>query len=396
MRLPRGIRRKPPRPGYYGTYRGPDGKRHEVALGANLKAAKERLNKLRYDADRIRSGLGDDVSQEYPLSRLIPEYIEHVRTRGKPGSRHYAEVRRSLEGFVAEFPGLSMVRHVTSGRVVEYQTALLRKGLAPGTINNRCEQVVSCVQWAEKVGRVARCTARHVRRLSQKGTGRRRERRVISSDELARLIAAAESIDGRYKTQPRSPLIRVVAGTGLRIGEALALRWCDVIATEAGESVRVTSQTSKTAKTRDVPLSRGVSERLKALRLESGLYLGRLPADADSIFLSQRGTPLGYMCAGRWFGIVMGIAGVEPVTPSGVCDWHALRHTWVTDMLRSGADISTVSSLAGHASIKMTMSVYAHMELVDSRPAVEAMQRMRSEDAGRSADRARTRGGERS
>ena len=47
-------------------------------------------------------------------------------------------------------------------------------------------------------------------------------------------------------------------------------------------------------------------------------------------------------------------AGIEPV------GWHALRHTYVTELARRGAPLHTVQRLAGHTNIQTTMR-YAHV-----------------------------------
>lgn len=49
-----------------------------------------------------------------------------------------------------------------------------------------------------------------------------------------------------------------------------------------------------------------------------------------------------------------------PVSP------HILRHTYITNLLLSGADLKTVQYLAGHANIKVTLDIYTH--LVDRSP----------------------------
>ena len=41
--------------------------------------------------------------------------------------------------------------------------------------------------------------------------------------------------------------------------------------------------------------------------------------------------------------------------------FHALRHSAVSLMLASGADIAKVSKLMGHASIAITADVYSHL-----------------------------------
>lgn len=44
-----------------------------------------------------------------------------------------------------------------------------------------------------------------------------------------------------------------------------------------------------------------------------------------------------------------------PVTP------HLLRHTFISNLIVSGANIKTVQYLAGHATVQMTLNIYAHL-----------------------------------
>jgi len=39
--------------------------------------------------------------------------------------------------------------------------------------------------------------------------------------------------------------------------------------------------------------------------------------------------------------------------------YHSLRHTFITDEIRSGTDVKTVSEMAGHSTITTTMDIYA-------------------------------------
>ena len=134
-------------------------------------------------------------------------------------------------------------------------------------------------------------------------------------------------------------MLNLLLYTGLRVGEAAALRLDDVVLN--GKAAKVIVRSGKGLKYREVPLHKEARQALAA-------YLKVRPADqGDHLFLGQRG-PLG----GR--GIQMQLtalgqaAGVE-VTP------HMLRHTFATRLLReAGADLVTVASLMGHASIATT------------------------------------------
>jgi integrase/recombinase XerD len=72
----------------------------------------------------------------------------------------------------------------------------------------------------------------------------------------------------------------------------------------------------------------------------------------------------------------------EPITRSGVLQLvrllaqragirrrvhpHVLRHSWVTEMLRRGVNPKMVADVAGHSSLRMLESVYAHLSASDA------------------------------
>lgn len=51
---------------------------------------------------------------------------------------------------------------------------------------------------------------------------------------------------------------------------------------------------------------------------------------------------------------------------------HILRHTYITELFASGADIKTVQYLAGHSSVQITLNIYTH--LMANRPEDTAAQ----------------------
>ena len=54
----------------------------------------------------------------------------------------------------------------------------------------------------------------------------------------------------------------------------------------------------------------------------------------------------------------------------GVADFHALRHTFITNLARSGVHPKTAQALARHSTITLTMDRYSHSLLEDHAAAV--------------------------
>jgi integrase len=55
------------------------------------------------------------------------------------------------------------------------------------------------------------------------------------------------------------------------------------------------------------------------------------------------------------------------------CTLHALRHTHITCLLRSGVPVHVVSARAGHSSATVTLNVYAHLLSGDQEAAAATM-----------------------
>ena len=91
------------------------------------------------------------------------------------------------------------------------------------------------------------------------------------------------------------------------------------------------------------------------------------PSDQeDHLFLGQRG-PLGVRAIQMQLAVLGKAAGVE-VTP------HVLRHTFATRLLREAcADLVTVASLIGHASIATTQ-IYTQPGEADRIKAAEKLE----------------------
>lgn len=60
-------------------------------------------------------------------------------------------------------------------------------------------------------------------------------------------------------------------------------------------------------------------------------------------------------------------AELPPITP------HICRHTYCTNMAKSGIAVKTLQYLMGHADIATTLNVYTHLKLEDAKDELEKM-----------------------
>ena len=167
----------------------------------------------------------------------------------------------------------------------------------------------------------------------------RRERKlpeVLSRDEVQRIIQCVGNL--KHRT-----LLIVIYGSGLRIGEALRLRWPDISRDERLIYIR----NAKGSKDRRVPLP---EKTIQALETYYPAYRTR-----EYIFKGQNGGQYSDRSVQQVFKRAVKKAGIKRHVTL-----HTLRHSFATHLLESGADIRYIQEILGHNSPKTTM-LYTHV-----------------------------------
>lgn len=153
-------------------------------------------------------------------------------------------------------------------------------------------------------------------------------------------------------------LLRVLAATGLRISEAVALRWRDVQLDGSTPHVkvrralvrgRIGPPKSRRGR-REVPISHSL-----VIALRQHHEVTEWPRPDDVVFCSEVGTPLRPENLRRRLLPAAEEAGVPWL------GFHAFRHFFASALIADGRNVVQVSRLLGHHSPSFTLSVYAHL-----------------------------------
>ncbi len=161
--------------------------------------------------------------------------------------------------------------------------------------------------------------------------------------------------------------LEVVAATGCRRGEVLALRWSDVKDGRAmvGRSLTQTRDVlkfkgTKSDEMRAVTLPTSAIAALNAHRKVQDVfrrqYGPEYRADLDLIFSNPDGTPL----KPDSISAAVSLLFRRLKLPKGAC-LHSLRHTHTSHLLASGVPLPAVSARLGHGSIRTIQKIYSHM-----------------------------------
>jgi len=199
-----------------------------------------------------------------------------------------------------------------------------------------------------------------VRRLRE-NNARTRE---LTPEEETKLLEALEPAKIRSRSDYR-PLVRLLIESGLRVGEAVTLRWSDV----DWPAELLTLRETKAGKVQHAHLN--------------GAALGILrdigPGDGDSYIFSRRdGKP--------WRPSVVTHAFQRAAVAAGVkdCRLHDCRHTFASRLVRRGVGIFQVSRLLRHASVAMSER-YSHLTESDLRTAINSRASDTPTDTGKKA-----------
>jgi integrase len=200
----------------------------------------------------------------------------------------------------------------------------------------------------------------------------RKEARYLTAGETQAVLAAAAD-------SPHHLILTLIAATGLRRGEALALTWENLDLSAGLVHVRRTVghvdgklifSTPKTKRSRrSVPITAPVIALLRARKKEQAaerLRAGSQWEDNGLVFTTELGAtvdPRGVLRSIKLAAEASGVPGVR---------LHTLRHSAAVGWLEAGVHIRAVADLLGHSSIAVTGDIYGHTSEETARNAIEA------------------------
>ncbi|NLN24721.1 MAG: site-specific integrase, partial [Bacteroidetes bacterium] len=206
------------------------------------------------------------------------------------------------------------------------------------------------------------------------------EVQILDEKQIAIMLNAA-------KKTPYYTLLFVAVRTGMRRGELLGLRWQDIDFLNKKISVRQTLGSSKTKgyffkppkskkSRRIIDIDKDVIKILKthkAEQIENKLFFGEGYEKRDEdglVFCQKNGKPLHPDTPSKWFPKFL----VRNKLPR--LNFHCLRHTHASLLVKAGVDIKLISERLGHSGIQITYDTYSHLYPDKQQEAVQILQKM--------------------
>jgi len=293
------------------------------------------------------------------IPQALQDFLEYLQLERNASPRTCANYKFYLNRF-ADFADIKVPQDITADKVKKFRLWLNEhrspkgEGLKKTTQNYHLIALRSFLKYLSR---------NDIKTLApEKITLAKQEERqvsVLEEDELERFLEGpiAEGANDIVSVRDKA-ILETLFSTGLRVSELAALRRDELNLKKDEHAVR-----GKGKKLRLVFFSptarRWIAEYLKLrhdadpalfVRHDRASHVGK--DDERDQKEAEALTPRSIQRIVQFYARLAGIT--KRITP------HTLRHTYATDLLANGADIRSVQSLLGHASITTTQ-IYTHI-----------------------------------
>lgn len=285
------------------------------------------------------------------IERLVDDYLANCRARGLSPRTLANSYGYPLREVFLPFCARQEVIEPSelSSRLLDRLSAELmdtggkRGPLSKHSIRTYMTAVNQFLRWLERSGGGTEARAQ-LPRLPKKLV------EVLSRAEVQALEDAAT-------TERDKLIVRVLANTGMRVGELVLVELDDIVEVEGKHCLMVTGKGSQD---RLVPIPE------EAVRLRRFITRIRPASDSRRLFLSLRRSraglyePLTTSGVEQLLKVLAATAGIQKrVYP------HLLRHSLATHWIARGGNPVALANLLGHANLVMIHQVYSHLAAGD-------------------------------
>jgi integrase len=346
------------------------GKRNRRVLYAKTKAA---LKRKIADISAVGGGVVRPRRQKEPgtvgafLERWLNETIKPNRARAT-----FALYEGIIAKHVTPIIGNAPIATFGPDEVAELYKRLREAGTGASVMNS-----ASRILHAAFEARHKRNGASNPFDRIERPRHHAKEVRPFTASEAARFLDVA-------RESPIEPLFALCLTAGLRIGEALAIRWSDIdldartvtierALTDVSGYIEI-GRTKTTRSRRVVPLSGIAIDALKRRR-ELWAFEGH---GSDLVITGPSGKALRpSFVRTRYLQPILSKAKLKGTI-------HGLRHAFSTLLAEAGTPLKTISTTMGHAKSSITLDTYQHTDPTAQRAAIDRLEMLLAKSDGHS------------
>jgi integrase len=344
-------------------------KRKAKCIGDSLKTAKLFAEKMEAALLLGQFDLNKDETKSRPFDTYFTNWLNtYAKAHCKPST--VERYQRTFRLYLSPTLKNKDLGTISREDVKKLVYGLVNTGQSRNSIKAVLTPLIELFNHAVEDGHVSVNPAMRVLKRSHTEDSRKGKADFLTREELSVLLSTCHAhFPGYY------PFVLLLARTGLRLGEAIALQWGDIdFHGRFLEVQRAFSgphlSTPKNGKTRRVDMSLQLTETLKACLVERKAETlrkgwGEVPL---WVFLSEEGTPYnrGNFRWRIWYKLLEK-AGLRRIRI------HDVRHTFASLLLQNGESLVYVKEQMGHHSIQLTVDTYGHLIPGGNRAAVDRL-----------------------
>jgi integrase/recombinase XerC len=291
------------------------------------------------------------------MQELIDQFLEHLRYERNVSAHTLRNYQSDLEQFLTHLappdqhnkrtlPAITDLDHLT---IREWMASLHQQKKKKSSIARKLAALRTFFQFLVREGLLEQNPAKLV-------STPRAEKKLPQHLSIEDAIRFIETPDPESDLGKRDRcILELMYATGVRVGELVTINLSDL--DFKNQLIRVTG---KRRKQRIVPFGDPAAEALKIYLTVRERFLQAAPIslrEEEALFLNYQGTRITTRSIGRLVEKYIRIcAGVHNISP------HALRHSFATHLLDSGADLRDIQELLGHARLSTTQ-IYTHVSM---------------------------------
>lgn len=292
------------------------------------------------------------------MEQLLSQFFEHLRYERNVSQHTLRNYQSDLEQFVdhlapvhpkngkRDLPALTDIDHIT---IREWLATLHTAQKKKSSIARKLAALRTFFQFLVREGVLEQNPAKLVStpRLEKKLP------KHLSIEEAIKFIETPDT-DTDLGKRDRA-MLELMYATGVRVAELTKLNLGHI--DFRNRLIRVTG---KRRKERIVPFGEPALDALKSYLDVRDDFLNNAPIserEPEALFLNYQGTRITTRSVGRMVEKYIRVcAGNYDISP------HALRHSFATHLLDSGADLRDIQELLGHARLSSTQ-IYTHVSM---------------------------------
>ena len=336
-----------------------DGRRRRMRFSPNYEAAAVMLAELLKRIENEKAGVIDRlaVHRKRPLTNHVDDWRASLAASGRGDDYVTLKVTRVRTAF--DSCGFNITPDLSADRLETYLLDLrTRQRRSIQTSNDWLQAVRQFCRWMVANDRLERDPFSRLK-PGNAGLDARRRRGEFSPDERVKILATASASRTAFRGlqgPQRAMLYRLALGTGFRAAELSALvpDYFDLSADTP--AIVLPAEFTKNRKGALQPLGEELAAALrsylKGLQGKEPIWPGKWVDRSADMLKGDMVTA----------GVPVQVEGTEGAETR---DFHSLRNSYISDLMRTGADLKQAMTLARHSDPRLTAKRYARTRLHD-------------------------------